>query len=167
MTDLVITGGTVVTAERSFAADVTIRDGRIAEVGPGLGRRHPDVDTLDARGLLVLPGCMDVHTHTRLPIDEEPDRFYQDSVAAAHGGTTTFLAFNNPGTGISEQGSASLLAGLDEFRARTDGEAAVDFALSLGDLRPTVRSGGGASRADRAGGADRQGIHGLRLPPAR
>ena len=50
--------------------------------------------------------------HTRLPIDEEPDRFYQDSVAAAFGGTTTFLAFNNPGTGISEQGSASLLAGL-------------------------------------------------------
>ena len=68
--------------------------------------------SLDARGLLVLPGCVDVHTHTRLPSDEEPDRFFQDSVAAAFGGTTTFLAFNNPGTGISERGSASLLAGL-------------------------------------------------------
>jgi dihydropyrimidinase len=51
-------------------------------------------------------------------------------MAAAFGGTTTFLVFNNPGTGISEQGSRSLLAGLDEFRARTDGEAAVDYSLS-------------------------------------
>ncbi|HEY8179109.1 MAG TPA: dihydropyrimidinase [Candidatus Limnocylindria bacterium] len=130
MTDLIITGGTVVTVERSFAADVAVSEGRITEIGPGLERRYPEADRLDARGLLVLPGCVDAHTHTRLPIDEEPDRFYQDSVAAAFGGTTTFLAFNNPGTGISEQGSASLLAGLDEFRARTTGEAAVDFALS-------------------------------------
>jgi dihydropyrimidinase len=80
--------------------------------------------------LLVLPGCIDVHTHTRLPSDPEPDRFFVDSVAAAFGGTTTFLAFNNPGTGISDEGSASLLAGMREFRARTEGEAAVDFALS-------------------------------------
>ena len=129
--DLLISGGTVVTAERSLAADVAIRDGRILEVSPGLDRRYPEAERLDARGLLVLPGCVDVHTHTRLPVDDEPDRFYQDSVAAAFGGTTTFLAFNNPGTGISEQGSASLLAGLEEFRVRTEGEAAVDFALSL------------------------------------
>jgi dihydropyrimidinase len=73
---------------------------------------------------------VDVHTHTRLPTDDEPDRFYQDSVAAAFGGTTTFLAFNNPGTGISEEASRSLLTGLREFRARTEGESAVDFGLS-------------------------------------
>ena len=130
MAELVIAGGRVVTAERSFDADVAISDGRIEEVGPGIARRDAGAQVLDARGLLVLPGCVDVHTHTRLPTDEEPDRFFADTVAAAHGGTTTFFAFNNPGTGISEAGSQSLLAGLDEFRARTDGEAAVDFALS-------------------------------------
>jgi dihydropyrimidinase len=130
MTDLVVTGGTVVTAERSFNADVAVTEGRISEIGPDLGRRDRDARQIAADGLLVLPGCVDVHTHTRLPTDDEPDRFFQDSVAAAFGGTTTFLAFNNPGTGISEEGSLSLLAGLDEFRARTDGEAAVDFALS-------------------------------------
>jgi dihydropyrimidinase len=130
MTDLVVTGGTVVTAERSFSADVVIIDGRIEAVGPGLARRHPDARTLDATDLLVLPGCVDVHTHTRTPTDEEPDRFYQDSIAAAHGGTTTFLAFNNPGTGISAEGSSSLIAGLREFRQRTEGESAVDFGLS-------------------------------------
>jgi dihydropyrimidinase len=129
LTDLLVTGGTVVTAERLFTADVAVTDGRISAVGPDLPR-DPDVDTIDATDLLVLPGCVDVHTHTRLPTDDEPDRFYRDSVAAAFGGTTTFLAFNNPGTGISDEGSRSLLAGLREFRARTEGESAVDFGLS-------------------------------------
>lgn len=130
MTDLIVTGGTVVTAERSFPADVAITDGRIEVVGAGLARRHPQARALDATGLLVLPGVVDVHTHTRLPTDEQPDRFYADSVAAAHGGTATFLAFNNPGTGISDEGAASLLAGVREFRARTEGESAVDYSVS-------------------------------------
>jgi dihydropyrimidinase len=113
-----------------MVADVAVADGRIAEVGERLAERYAGAATVDASGLLVLPGCVDVHTHTRLPSGEEPDRFFADSVAAAFGGTTTFLAFNNPGTGISDEGSASLLAGMREFRARTEGEAAVDFALS-------------------------------------
>jgi len=130
VTDLVVAGGTAVTATRSFLADVAITDGRIEAVAPGLAARSPDVQTIDASGLLLLPGGIDVHTHTRLPSDAEPNRFYQDSVAAAFGGTTTFLAFNNPGTGITEAGSRSLLRGLVEFRRRTEGEAAIDFGLS-------------------------------------
>jgi dihydropyrimidinase len=120
----------VVTAERSFPADVAISAGRISAIGEGLAAAHPGVPVIDAAGLLVLPGCVDVHTHTRLPTDDEPDRFFRDSVAAAFGGTTTFLAFNNPGTGISDEGARSLLAGMREFRARTGGESAVDFGLS-------------------------------------
>ncbi len=130
MPDLIVTGGTVVTAERSFRAEIAVSGGRILAVAEGLRDAHPGVPVLDATGLLVFPGCVDVHTHTRLPTEDEPDRFFQDSVAAAFGGTTTFLAFNNPGTGISQQGSASLMAGLREFRARTAGESAVDFGLS-------------------------------------
>ena len=129
MTDLVVRGGTVVTAERSFEADVAVTNGRISDIGADLPA-ETGTEIVDATGQLVLPGCVDVHTHTRLPTDEEPDRFFQDSVAAAFGGTTTFLAFNNPGTGISDAGSRSLMAGLREFRARTEGESAVDFALS-------------------------------------
>jgi dihydropyrimidinase len=128
--DFIITGGTVVTAGASMGADVAIVEGRISEVGEGLAKAIPGTPTVDATGLLVLPGCIDVHTHTRLPSEAEPDRFFADSVAAAFGGTTTFLAFNNPGTGISDSGARSLLAGMHEFRARTEGESAVDFGLS-------------------------------------
>jgi dihydropyrimidinase len=129
MTDLLVRGGTVVTAERTFAADIAIDGGRISAVGHGLPAQ-PSTRTVEATGLLVLPGVIDVHTHTRLPTTEQPDRFFVDSVAAAHGGTTTFLAFNNPGTGISETGSASLMSGFREFLDRTQHESAVDYALS-------------------------------------
>ena len=71
MTDLVVAGGTVVTASRSFPADVAITDGRIEAVAPGLAARSPEVRIIDASAFLVLPGCIDVHTHTRLPSDQE------------------------------------------------------------------------------------------------
>jgi len=79
----------------------------------------------------VLPGAVDVHTHTRVATDDEPDRFFQDSVAAAFGGTTTFLAFNNPGTGSSPAAERSLLVGLREWRAATARDSAIDYAVSL------------------------------------
>jgi len=79
----------------------------------------------------VLPGVVDVHTHTRVATDERPDRFFDDSVAAAFGGTTTFLAFNNPGTGSSPAATRSLMTGLREWRAATADDAAVDVAPSL------------------------------------
>lgn len=88
-------------------------------------------EVVDATGLLVLPGAVDVHTHTRVATDVEPDRFFQDSVAAAFGGTTTFLAFNNPGTGSSPAAERSLLAGLKEWRAATARDSAIDYAVSL------------------------------------
>ena len=86
---------------------------------------------VDATGLLVFPGVVDVHTHTRVASDAEPDRFYQDSVAAAFGGTTTFLSFNNPGTGSSPAAERSLLTGVREWRAATDGDSAIDVGLAL------------------------------------
>jgi dihydropyrimidinase len=85
---------------------------------------------IEADGLLVLPGVVDVHTHTRVATDAEPDRFFQDSMAAAFGGTTTFLAFNNPGTGSSAEAQRSVRTGIEEFRRVTAGDSAVDFALS-------------------------------------
>jgi dihydropyrimidinase len=129
--DLLILGGTIVTAGGSSRADVAVRAGSIEAVAADLsGLAAGAREVVDAGGLLVLPGSIDVHTHTRVASDEKPDRFFQDSVAAAFGGTTTFLAFNNPGTGSSPVAHRSILAGIDEFRRVTMGDAAVDFALS-------------------------------------
>ena len=63
-----------------------------------------------------------------------PDRFFQDSVAAAYGGTTTFLAFNNPGTGSEQTGH--LPTDIAAWRRQTDSDSAVDYAVSP-VLQPT------------------------------
>ncbi len=129
--DLLVQGGTVVTNVMSFQADVGVRDGQIASLEGPRGRDNALADArevIDAAGLLVLPGVVDVHTHARLATNTEPDRFYADSVSAAIGGTTTFLAFNTPAS--DARPSASLLDGMREWRARTDGDSAVDHGLS-------------------------------------
>jgi len=149
MSDLVIRGGTVVGPEGARLADVAVCDGRIERIGPGLAADAANI--VNAAGMLILPGVVDAHTHLRLPDPAHPDRFTRDTMAAALGGTTTVLTFNNPGTGISGQGARSLLAGADEFRQRTVGESAIDFALSavisgqqvdpISDLPELIRSG--------------------------
>ena len=122
----------MVTAGGSRRADVLVNGGRITDVGPDLaGSAATAADVVDATGLLVLPGVVDVHTHTRVATDAEPDRFFQDSVAAAFGGTTSFLAFNNPGTGCSPAAERSLLTGLREWRAVTAHDSAIDYGVSL------------------------------------
>ncbi len=82
-------------------------------------------------GCWCFPGAVDAHTHTRVATDAQPDRFFQDSVAAAFGGTTTFLSFNNPGTGSSAAAERSLITGVREWRAATDNDSAIDYGLSL------------------------------------
>ena len=149
MTDLVVAGGTVVTPDGPLQADLTVADGRIERIGADLSR--DGVEVIDATGMLVLPGVVDVHTHVRLSDAEHPDRFERDLEAAAHGGTTTVLTFNNPGTGISAHGASSLLRGLEEFRERTAGRAAIDYGLcavvsaqqadALDDLPDLIRRG--------------------------
>jgi len=123
----------VVTAGGSRLADLLVTDGRIEAIldtDEG-ARASEDLEVIDAAGLLVLPGVIDVHTHTRVASEAEPDRFFQDSVAAAFGGTTTFLAFNTSGSGVSPAGERSLVTGLADWRAATSADSAIDCAPSL------------------------------------
>jgi dihydropyrimidinase len=156
--DLVIRGGMVVTPGGTSRADIAVDGGRISAIAPDLsGLAAGAREVVDATGLLVLPGVVDVHTHTRVASAAEPDRFFQDSVAAAFGGTTTFLSFNNPGTGSSPAAERSLLTGLAEWRAATDGDSAIDYGLALAisgraddplaDLPATIDAGIATSKA--------------------
>ena len=62
MHDLVIRGGRIVdgTGAAAVNGDVAIRDGRLADVG---GKAGPARREIDADGLLVTPGFVDIHTH--------------------------------------------------------------------------------------------------------
>ena len=93
----VIKGGTVVTALRSFEADVLIEGERIAAVGAGLkGDR-----VIDAAGCYVMPGGIDPHTHLEMPFmgTTSADDYDSGTRAALSGGTTMVVDFCIPGHG--------------------------------------------------------------------
>jgi dihydroorotase len=89
--DLVIRGGRVVDETGTRDADVLVRDGIVAEVGPGL-----DAGTvLDASGCVVAPGLVDLHAHLREPGDEEAETIDSGARAGALGGFTALVAMPN------------------------------------------------------------------------
>ena len=63
---LLIRNGTVVNADRTFAADILIEGETIREIGPGLVAENA-AKVIDATGMLLLPGGIDVHTHMDMP----------------------------------------------------------------------------------------------------
>ena len=70
MTDLLVRGGMVVTAGGSRQADVAVTGGRIVAIEADLSGLAPGArEVIEADGLLVLPGVVDVHTHTRVATD--------------------------------------------------------------------------------------------------
>lgn len=88
--DLAIVGGTVVTGTDAVRADVVVRRGRIAEVVPAGGDVGADA-TIDAGGLLVLPGMVDTHVHLMDPGPTEREDFPTGTAAAAARGVTTIV----------------------------------------------------------------------------
>lgn len=95
----VIKGGTVVTADRSYQADVRIEKGVITEIGHALNGD----ETLDASGCLVMPGGIDPHTHLEMPFmgTYSSDDFESGTRAALSGGTTMVVDFCLPAPGQS------------------------------------------------------------------
>ena len=83
---MLIRGGRVVdgTGLPSFTADVEVRDGRITRVGRSEGTAGPDTEVVDADGLVVAPGFVDIHTHYDAQVLFEPTL----SPSSWHGVTT-------------------------------------------------------------------------------
>lgn len=91
--ELLIKGGTVVTATESFPADVAVDGGKIVEIGRDLAVNAEKV--VDATGKLVLPGALDAHTHMAMPFGGtvSADSYLAGTRAAVCGGVTTIFDY--------------------------------------------------------------------------
>lgn len=129
--DLIVRGGTVVTASDQFPADVGVRGGRIA----ALAERLEGGPILDAGGLLVLPGGVDAHCHIEQLREDggaDEESFATGSTAALAGGTTSVVTFSTQFRG------GGLLRPLAEYRRRAAAGAMVDYAFHQIITDPTA-----------------------------
>src|SRR5690349_10358208 len=91
----IIANGTVVTPSGQYKANVLCEDGRIQAVEEVGGPLSEADELIDASGLLVFPGFIDPHVHSRDPGLTEKEDFAHSTRAAAAGGTTTILEMPN------------------------------------------------------------------------
>lgn len=130
--DLVIKGGTVVTAADTIKCDVGIKDGRVVAMANDLD----DAEVIDASGKLVLPGGIDSHCH--IAEDgfygvESVDDFESGTVSAAFGGTTTIVPF------AEQKRDKSLRAAIQDYHAKAEGKAVIDYAFHTILIDPDER----------------------------
>ena len=129
--DLVIAGGTIVTAADTTRADVGIRQGRIVALGERLATA---TRTIDASGLLVMPGGIDSHVHLAQPSAPGitmADGFESGTRSAIAGGNTTLLSF-----ALQPRG-ASLRASVMAYHQEADGKSLCDYGFHLIVTDPT------------------------------
>jgi dihydropyrimidinase len=144
--DVIIRGGTVVTASDTFQCDVGIRDGRVAVLGRELG---PAGKAIDATGKLVLPGGIDSHVHFSQPSGPDivmADDFESGTRSAAFGGNTTVLPFC-----LQEKGH-SLREAVNRYHRLAGGNCYVDVSFSpdhFGSDRAGARAGAAGSDPGR------------------
>ena len=92
--DLILTGGTVVNHDGEGKRDVGVRAGRIAAIGD-LGQASA-AETIDCRGLHILPGVVDSQVHFREPGLEHKEDLETGSRAAVLGGVTAVFEMPTP-----------------------------------------------------------------------
>ena len=98
---------------------------KISQIGANLDI-PPDAEVIDAKGQMVLPGGVDVHTHLDLPMagTVSSDDHYTGHKAAAFGGTTTVIDFIN-------QDQSPLLANVEAMRLKAEPKAAIDYSFHM------------------------------------
>ncbi|TIS96850.1 dihydroorotase [Mesorhizobium sp.] len=142
--DLILTGGTVVNHDGEGQRDVGVTDGRIAAIGD-LGQASAG-ETIDCRGLHVLPGVIDSQVHFREPGLEHKEDLESGSRAAVFGGVTA--VFEMPNTNPLTTSEAALA---DKVR-RATGRMHCDFAFWVGGTRENARDAGELERLPGAAG---------------
>ena len=136
MSELLFTGGTVVTAEGSYRADVLVEDGRISAVGASLAA--DGLETVDASGKLIMPGFIDAHTHMDMPFGGTmtADDWATGTEAAAAGGTTMIIDF-----ALQEEGG-TLAGAVEAWTEKSRDKAVIDygFHVAITDLRDDIKA---------------------------
>lgn len=122
LADLVIHHGRVVDPDGVVAASVAVKDGVVLAVGAA-GAMPDARETLDASGLHVLPGAIDVHVHFRDPGYPHKEDWASGTAAAAFGGVTT--VFDMPNT-VPPTATAEILADKHKIASA---KAYVDYGL--------------------------------------
>src|SRR5205809_6636347 len=119
-----IRNGTVVTAERSFAADILVDGEKIRDIAPSLPAEAAG-RVIDASRMLLLPGGIDAHTHLDMPFGgtTSSDDFETGTRAAAFGGTTTLIDF-----AIQAKGQ-SLRTAFDTWMSKASQRAVCDYSF--------------------------------------
>lgn len=74
--------------------DVLVEDGKVAVIGSNIN--EPDARVIDARGLTVCAGLVDMHVHLREPGFEYKETIETGAAAAAHGGFTSIACMPTP-----------------------------------------------------------------------
>lgn len=129
--DLIVKNGTVAIPSGFVEVDVGVRGGRIAALG-SLGRAEA-ADTIEARGLHVLPGVIDTQVHLREPGNEHKEDIETGTRAAALGGIVA--VFDMPNT----RPSTTTRALIEDKLARARGRAWVDHAFFVGATHENTR----------------------------
>jgi len=144
--DTVIRNGMIVTATDTYLSDVGISNGKISVIGLDLPVESAG-KVIEARGMMVMPGGIDVHTHLDMPFGGtmSADDFESGTIAAAYGGTTTLIDF-----AIQYKGQ-TLRHAFDTWMKKADGKAVIDYAFhciitdiagaQLDEMKAFVREG--------------------------
>ena len=121
-----IRNGTVVTSNDTRRADILIEGERIREIAPGISPESAD-RVINAAGMLLMPGGIDVHTHLDMPFGgtTSSDDFETGTKAAAFGGTTTLIDF-----AIQPKGTRMRDA-LDTWWKKAEERASIDYGLHM------------------------------------
>jgi dihydroorotase len=128
---ILIRGGRVIDPSRGThgIADVYLEEGKISSVGPAMGTPD-DAITIDAAGLLVTPGLIDLHVHLREPGQEDLETVASGAMAAAAGGFSAVCAMPNTDPVTDNQAAVGFIVS----QAQRAGKARVYpiGAISLG-----------------------------------
>ncbi|MFD3482912.1 dihydroorotase family protein [Streptomyces sp. NPDC058665] len=131
--DLVVKNARVVSHERDepVAADIAVRDGRIALVAPEIGA-GPGTEVVDAGGRLAFPGVVDAHQHWGI-YNELAQDAGSESRAGAQGGVTTALTYMRTGQYYLNKGGP-YADFFPEVLAAAEGRAHIDYAFHLAPM---------------------------------